>query len=90
LNQRLTDVYKNLCKNVISTIVVKVVMNRKGIIEEFKFMARFVPLTLEQAKVICITLEEYLVKYPFLREIMEEEAEARLKEIRNKRKETLF
>jgi len=65
-------------------------MNRKGIIEEFKFMARIVPLTLEQAKVICITLEEYLVKYPFLREIMEEEAEAMLKEMRNKRKETLF
>lgn len=65
-------------------------MNRKGIIEEFKFMARIVPLTLEQAKVICNALEEYLVKYPFLREIMEEEAEAMLKEMRNKRKETLF
>jgi len=58
--------------------------------EEFRFMARLVPLTIEQAKVICDTLEEYLVKYPSLREIMEKEAEAMLKEMRNKRKETLF
>jgi len=90
LNKGLTIVYKNLCKNIISAIVVEVVMNREGIIEEFRFMARFVPLTLEQAKIICNTLEEYLVKYPFLREIMEKEAEVMLKEMRNARKETLF
>jgi len=33
------------------------------IIEEFKFTGRFEPLTLQQAKVICDVLEEYLAKY---------------------------